>query len=390
MNAERIKLLHIAPHAHGLGGIETLLRRHAAADTRLGFEPWQIGLFEREQARAGEPYSPQHFGWRDTPRGMRRRMRAAMQARAGSIVVAHNGWGLPWFAPDDGSVRRIVVLHAHPSYYGDSLATLQPWIDGALVVSPRAADEMLALMPGFPAERLGGLKLPIECPLAAPRGRQAGGELVIGCAGRLARAQKRWDRLVPFVAELKRLGVRFRVEVIGRGPLEAWLRGQFRDEPAVQFLGFLENPAFTARMQTWDAAVFFSDVEGGPIVLLEAMAAGAVPFYPTIGGSLGDDYAPHIDVRCHYPAGDAAAAARAVRAVFSDPATDVARLRAHARDLAATHFGDAYETAFAAFVHRIAALPRISRPPDGARLSRWSDRLPLGLITRAFPRALWR
>jgi glycosyltransferase involved in cell wall biosynthesis len=363
--AAATRLLHIAPHAHGYGGIETLLRRHAAADARFGFDSWQLGLFEKTRAENGEPYLPQRFGWRDTPRKMRRQMAATLRARAGSVIAWHNGWGMPWFADLDGSVRRIACLQANPAYYRESFAAIQPWIDGALVISPGAAADALAQMPGFPPDRLGCLHLPLESPLAPLRARVHGEPLVLGCAGRLTRVQKRWDRLVPCVAELKRLGVRFRLEVIGRGPLEPWLKQQFRDEPNVQFLGFLENPAYWARTQTWDAALFFSDIEGGPLVMLEAMAAAAVPFYPRIGGSLGDDYAPQIDPRCYYPAGDPIAAARAVQAVFASPPAEIA-------------------------ARRIAELPRISRPPDGARKPAWPDRLPLGLITRAFPRALWR
>ncbi len=390
MNSPALRLLHLAPHAHGYGGIETLLRRHAVADARFGFDSWQLGLFEKNQPLPGESYRPQRFGWRDTPRAMRRRIVTTFEERKGSVIAWHNGWGMPWFADVDRSVRRIVCLQAHPDYYLESFAAIQPWIDGAVVVSPQAAEEALARMPGFPVERMGTLSLPIECPLGAPRPSAVNDVLVIGCAGRLTRVQKRWDRLVPFVGELKRLGVRFRLEVIGAGPLGGWLRRQFRDEPAVQFLGYQENPVYWARMQTWDAAVFFSDIEGGPLVMLEAMAAGAVPFYPQIGGSLGDEYAPRIDPRCHYPGGRPELAARALRDVFAGPADIVATLRERGRALAAMHHGDAYEVAFAAFVRRIAALPRISRPPDGSRRPTWTDRLPLGLLTRAFPRALWR
>lgn len=50
----------------------------------------------------------------------------------------------------------------------------------------------------------------------------------------------------------------------------------------------------------------------------------------------------------------------------------------------------AYETAFAEFAQRIAALPRISCAPAGQRKARLGDHLPLSLITLVFSRMLWR
>src|SRR5687768_13475804 len=112
MNPGAIKLLHIAPRARGIGGIESLLARHATADTAAGFDAWQIGLFDR--ARSPEPrFRALAFGWRDSPRAMCSRMRATLSVHVGSVVIWHNAWGLPWFGDLDAAERRIVCLHAH-------------------------------------------------------------------------------------------------------------------------------------------------------------------------------------------------------------------------------------------------------------------------------------
>ncbi|WP_414660568.1 glycosyltransferase [Horticoccus sp. 23ND18S-11] len=387
MNPAGIKLLHVAPRARGIGGIETLLARHARTDG-AHFDATQIGLFDR--AGGGETrFHPQGFGWRNTPLGMRAAMRPVLARHAGSVAIWHNAWGLPWFADLDGASRRIVVLHAHRDYFADWLPAVRGHLDGILAVSPAIARDAAALLPDWPGERIGVLPLPIARPAGLRANRRTSGPWVIGCAGRLARAQKRWDRLVLCVAELRRLGLDFRIEIIGDGALRPWLEREFRGDAAVTFLGFVDTAEYWRRLATWDAALFFSDVEGGPIVMLEAMAAGVLPVYPQIGGSVGDDYAPQIDPRCHYPAGDPVAAARALHALLALAPAELEATRTRAQALAAPHDGDGYERSFAAFVRRIVALPRSARPST-PRPGRWSDALPLGAITRLLPGALWR
>lgn len=390
MSTQGLRLLHIAPHAHGYGGIETLLARHATYEPANGFDSWQLGLFEKSTAAGGERYSPQRFSWRETPRRMRRAMSSAMVEREGSVVIWHNAWGLPWFADLDHSMRRIVVMHANPSYFAGWLPKIRRWIDGVLTVSKAGADAVKALLPGWADHRVAYLPLPIEPPREVDLGRPLCRPWLIGCAGRLARTQKRWERLVPFVAELARLGVNFRLEIVGRGPLQQRLAARWRDDSRIAVLGFLEKPEFWRTMQQWDGAVFFSDTEGGPLVLLEAMAVGVVPFYPAIGGSAGDDYVPRIDPRCHYPAADPVSAARRICDVLNSPAGKIRELRARAHALVLPHCDGGYESTFAGFVRHIAALPRISVPSRADRRSRWTDLLPLGLVTRAFPRSLWQ
>jgi glycosyltransferase involved in cell wall biosynthesis len=320
---------------------------------------------------------------------MRRRMQEALSAHAGSVVIWHNAWGLPWFAALDAAERRILCLHAHRTYFERWLPLVRGRIDGILAVSSGIARDAVALLPGWPAERIASLALPITLPGSPGEPRLPCSTWVIGCAGRLTRPQKRWDRLVPFVSELRRLGVPFRLEIIGDGPLRPWLERRLSGLADVTFLGFVDLNEYWRRMRSWDAAVFFSDVEGGPIVLLEAMAAGALPLYPSIGGSVGDEYAPKIDPRCYYAAGDPVGAARSLQALLALPATELERKRGVAKALAMPHARGDYEAQFADAVRKIVALPRISET-GSMRRSSAIDVLPLGLITRVFPQHLWR
>jgi glycosyltransferase involved in cell wall biosynthesis len=196
--------------------------------------------------------------------------------------------------------------------------------------------------------------------------------------------------LIPFVAELRRLGLGFRLEILSDGPMRRELERHLGGDSAVRFLGWQNSENYWSHLAEWDAAVFFSDWEGGPIVLLEAMAAGALPVYPSMGGSLGDDYVPLVDPRCYYPAGDARAAARAIDVIAKLPARERSELRDKARRLTSRHRGEKYQATFAAFMRRIATAPRISRADSNVRRSSLTDYLPLGVVTRLFPSALSR
>jgi glycosyltransferase involved in cell wall biosynthesis len=384
-----LKLLHVSPWVHTRGGMEILLARHAANDGASGLDAWQLSLFDRTAPEPGHPSTCLGFSWRSTPRGMRRAVAAACAARAGSVVVWYSGWGLPWFGDLDASSRRIVYLHDNEGSFRAWLPGLWDWIDGVLCVNAAAADAAARLLPGLPAERIQNLDLPIFPPAGLSAERSNRSPWVLGCAGRLTREHKRWDRLVPFAAELTSLGVDFRVEIMSDGLLRPWLERQFRGDSRIRFHGWQSTAGYWQRLQNWDAALYFSEREGGPLTLVEAMAAGVLPLYPDIGGSLGDYYAPRLDPRCLYPAGDLRGAARALRDLLALPPAALGDLRRRARALVQGHHTSDYPRAFAAFAHRIAALPRRSREPGAGRLTRVADLLPLGVITRARPEALW-
>jgi glycosyltransferase involved in cell wall biosynthesis len=387
-----MKLLHVSPRVRGQGGIESQLQRHAAWDAAHEVDSVQLALFDpASPSSVSEPaYATRSFSWRDTPAAMRRSMARALAEQAGRIVIWHNAWGLPWFGDVDGSTRRIVYLHANEAYFREWLPGLSEWIDGVVCDNPAAAKAMSRLLPELEPERVIGLIEPIAPPADLSLERPARKQWVIGCAGRLVREQKRWERLIPFVAELQRLEVPFRLEIVGEGPLRPWLERRLKGNVEAAFFGWLRGADYWRRLQSWDAALFFSDYEGIPIVLLEALAAGVIPIYPRIGGSLGDEYAPRVDPRCHYPAGDPAAAACALRDLLAEPAATLAELRRRARAVTAPNQISVPEKEVADFARMIASRPRRSCPPTGGRSPRFCDVLPLGIVTRAFPAALWR
>jgi glycosyltransferase involved in cell wall biosynthesis len=146
--------------------------------------------------------------------------------------------------------------------------------------------------------------------------------------GRLA-AQKGFGTLLEAAAYWRDMRPEPVLVIVGEGPLKAELKSQAaRLRLDVRFPGHRDDvPALLA-----SAAVFVlpSAWEGQPLILQEALRAGAPIIATRVGGTpelTGEDAALLV------PPGDAARLADAVRAVLTDPAL-AAKLRQAAADRA--------------------------------------------------------
>jgi glycosyltransferase involved in cell wall biosynthesis len=96
---------------------------------------------------------------------------------------------------------------------------------------------------------------------------------------------KRWDRLLMAAAELKKNGVKFRVQIAGDGPLRRVLQQQteeFGITHCVEFLGHRQDiPSLISHARF---LVHTADTEGFPNVIMEAMACGR----PVVAMDAGD------------------------------------------------------------------------------------------------------
>lgn len=380
MSGHPLHVVHVSPRVQARGGIETLHENHR----RLPLAQTFVALFDRRPA-ARPDYVNLDFTWRTPLWLMRRRFRRALTPHAGSLVVYHNGWGLPLFHDLDLAARRVVFLHASPAYHAPELPAMRGLLDGVGGVTPSLRPAWEREFPELTPGRGALLPTPIAPPtLPPPVTREASGPLILGYAGRLEFGQKRLDRLAPLLRALETVGLPCRFEVLGDGSKRRALERRVGDR--VHFHGWTPKADFWRIMARWDAIVFFSDFEGGPIAVLEAMALGAIPFYPAIGGGWADIYAPQVDPRCHYPPGDMAALAAAIQQVFQASSARMTAMRNQARTLVAGHRNEGYEAACLALLRSIMDQPRISR--ERRRRSRFTDLLPLGLVARAVPQAL--
>lgn len=374
------ELLHVSPNVRTRGGTETLHSYHRTMPGEPGF----IALFDGDFAGQSN-YVNLGITWRTPLWEMRRRFARAVASFPDRLVIYHDGWGLPLFHDLDRSRRRGVMLHSDPAYHAPALAGFAGLIDGALAISPAVRKVVATTLPELAGERVSSYRVPIMLPPARPV-KPDRRSLRLGFAGRIEVAQKRLDRLPEFLRAMRATGADFQFELIGDGSY----RKQLERNVAAQakFHGWVPRAEYQRLMAEWDAVVFFSDHEGGPIALLEGMASGALPFYPARGGSWADHYAPQIDPRCHYPPGDMPALARAVRQIFQLPAGPVGELRQRSRALVLAHTPENYLAECGEFFAGTNAAARISQ--SRVRRSRLTDLLPLGLVTRIAPRLLTR
>jgi glycosyltransferase involved in cell wall biosynthesis len=377
-----LKVVQVSPRVQAQGGIEALLERHRALPGRSVF----VALFDR-RPQPRENYTNLNFTWR-TPLGrMRREFASVLAPHAGAVVIYHNAWGLPFLHGGDAAARRLAFCHGMPAFHARNLPSCNGLLDGVLGVAPALPAAWGGMLPALDPWRRRVLAAPVEPPPGLTRRADRPAEIVLGCAGRVVREHKRLDRLPQFLRALDATGLRYRFEVLGDGKLRPEL--ERRLSPRVRFHGWTSKEEYWRVLAGWDAMVFFSEVEGAPHALLEAMKLGVIPFFPRIGGSIGDLYAPQVDALCHYPAGDLGALAASVQRIFSYDAAKLAERRARACAVVAAHTLDGYNENFQEFIGQVVAQPRLSAPGDRAR-RKWSDGLPLGLVTRLTPWLLWQ
>jgi len=174
---------------------------------------------------------------------------------------------------------------------------------------------------------------PARVPLARSEARRALGldaeGPVAGWVGRLS-PEKGPDVMVEALATCSRPDVV--LSVVGTGPLDAQLRALASERGVahrVRWHGVV--PEAGSYLRAFDVLLLTSWTEGTPIVLLEAMAAGTPVIATAVGGVpdvVSDREAALV------PPGDAAALARRLEELLSDPASGARRSEEARRRLA--------------------------------------------------------
>ncbi len=380
------RVLHVSARREDGGGIQSGLRHHLENDeAATGLAPAFISLFEKTATWPGECVSLGLHG-RMTMAAARRAFARAASRWPGSLVVHHDAWGLEWFASEDRAARRIVFLHTERPHADRLVRAFIPRADGFLAVSNALLDRVRRLEPAFSEERLSVPPYFLERPEwlvgAATRAEETGRPFVIGYAGRVEREHKRMDRLPALLAELDRRGVDHRFEVLGDGALRPELERRLAGNKRVTFLGWRRGAEYWRTIAEWDCVLLLSDYEGFSRVTMEAMSCRALPVHPEYSAAaaevLGD-----LAERGLYPVGDVTAAAARVAAYVALTEAERRRCREMAERRFARHDPANYDREFGVFLNKIAELPPRARTPKPPR---WTQYLPLGVVTRLCPR----
>ena len=379
-----MRLSHFFTYYRTLGGVQSIIKRHHAADAKRGHEPSFLFAFESDDF--DEPdVNGLGFGGGHSISSMRTRFANHSSRFTDSVAICHNMWGLQFLADLMPAERRVGLLHSDWTGLRPFLETQRGLLDGVLCVSNALVELVSDCLPDLTkSNRVKLTPYPVDGLTAMPeRAPLTGRTVVIGWVGRMQTEQKRVERLPGLAKALESAGIDFRFELLGDGPRQAWLKQQLPSNRTV-FHGRKSGDEYWAVLRRWDFITSVSDYEGLPISMLEAFSAGVLPICPAIGSG-GDEYSAELGNEFVWEAFDFGQAAAKLKSILAKPESAIGQARAEARALTNRHSEVEYFRTFDEFVSRIADEPRVSAEHLAKRPFYFSDRLPFGLMTRLWP-----
>ena len=306
-----------------------------------------------------------------TPEGRCRALARAIRANRPDLVVGVN---TPDVYPAVARLRRAgspvraaMAIHGIDSgIYGDARRCREV-LDG-IVASNRLTCRLAAELGSIDPGRIHYAPYGLDIPEEEPERPAFRGTLRIGFAGRIVEEQKRVGDLVPISRSLDARGIPHRFTVAGDGPAREALRQSLAGDRAT-FLGAVRAADLGETLyRRVDILLITSDWETGPLVALEAMAAGTPVVSSRFVGSVLESALHEGDNALLFQVGDAEEAAAQIARLSSDPGLQ-ARIRRGGFRLVAERYSRsrsvrAWERAFATIVDapRLAAgpLPAVS------------------------------
>ncbi len=340
------------------GGAEVVLLELVKGLDRTRFVPFVLSLappgdLSTEFERAGA--SVTHLHLRRSARYPAALMAARRAVAPISPSVLH---GVLFYGDLTARLLRLsgvkgrVVSALHSSYIGPA------WRDVALRVTDGCVDSVTAVSKAVAEARIAAgsvrrskivvipngidfarVARPTEPELTALRRRYGldPEDFVVLSVGRLE-PEKNFGLLLDVVAQLARKHPRTRALIVGAGGEESRLRRRAGD------LGITERVVFAGQVapvgplyHLGSVFVLSSLIEGLPMVMLEAMAAGLPMVLPRLGGI--PDVVTHDESAFLYATGDAQGLRQALERVLNGPPGERERIVARARSVVQEGYG---------------------------------------------------
>ena len=380
-----MRLTHFFTYFRNLGGVQSILKRHHSREQDSRF------LFSFEANNFKEPNISGLGvdGW-DSIRCIRKKLAKHSDLFPDSVAVCHNMWGLQFLAELIPAKRRIGILHSDWTTLRPFLQSQKELLDGVLCVSNTLVELVAECLPELSKDnRIQLIPYPIDgVPIMPNRMSLVKRPVIIGWIGRMQEEQKRVDRLPSLLKAFDDAQIDYRFELLGDGPMQEWLEKQLPANRTV-FHGRKSGDDYYSTLSKWDFITSVSDYEGLPISMLEALSAGVLPLYPTIGSG-GDEYAEKLSSNFVWEAFQFEQAASKLNLLLKQPEATLHQSRLNAVNLTARHSESEYFRIFDSFTKQIVDLPRISNAELPNRPFYFSDQLPFGLMTRIWPNGCFR
>ena len=380
-----MRLTHFFTYFRNLGGVQSILKRHHSREQDSHF------LFSFEANNFKEPNISGLGvdGW-DSIRCIRKKLAKHSDLFPDSVAVCHNMWGLQFLSELIPAKRRIGILHSDWTNLRPFLQSQKELLDGVLCVSNTLMELVAECLPELSKDnRIQLIPYPIDgVPIMPNRMSLVKRPVIIGWIGRMQEEQKRVDRLPGLLKAFDDAQIDYRFELLGDGPMQEWLEKQLPANRTV-FHGRKSGDDYYSTLSKWDFITSVSDYEGLPISMLEALSAGVLPLYPTIGSG-GDEYAEKLSSNFVWEAFQFEQAASKLNLLLKQPEATLHQSRLNAVNLTARHSESEYFRIFDSFTQQIVDLPRISNAELPNRPFYFSDQLPFGLMTRIWPNGCFR
>ncbi len=202
-------------------------------------------------------------------------------------------------------------------------------------------------------------------------------KLRVGYVGRLVREHKRIHDLIPFADAV---GEDVEIHVYGDGPAERELRAGV---PRALFHGYRsQEELYRTAYPNLDVLVLFSDIEGTPNAVCEAMQHGVVPVIARYCGETREGFVVDGKTGFTFPIGDVALAAASVRTLAGDRA--LLRSLAQEAKLHVEHHTniDMHRAWLEIFEKTLAMPQKAGPPPQLAKSGRLERVVPAALADR--------
>ena len=380
-----MRLTHFFTYFRNLGGVQSILKRHHSREQDSHF----LFSFEANNFKDPNISGLGVDGW-DSIRCIRKKLAKHSDLFPDSVAVCHNMWGLQFLSELIPAKRRIGILHSDWTTLRPFLQSQKELLDGVLCVSNTLMELVAECLPELSKDnRIRLIPYPIDgVPIMPNRMSLVKRPVIIGWIGRMQEEQKRVDRLPSLLKAFDDAQIDYRFELLGDGPMQEWLEKQLPANRTV-FHGRKSGDDYYSTLSKWDFITSVSDYEGLPISMLEALSAGVLPLYPTIGSG-GDEYAEKLSSNFVWEAFQFEQAASKLNLLLKQPEATLHQSRLNAVNLTARHSESEYFRIFDSFTQQIVDLPRISNAELPNRPFYFSDQLPFGLMTRIWPNGCFR
>ena len=359
-NPTRIPIALIWDDVTQLGGVNTWLYQLVDLLPSRGLEAWLVDMGERESGRIDiAPWRHRVLTLRqgslESACCFRKRVYREFQKRDIRLAVLQEhrfGDDLIACLPKGFPVSNVIHVDRPDSRYLQLALELDPYLVEQYCVSPRILDKFLPLLAPDRRERVFFLPLGVEIPAdLSLRSLSPEGPIRVVYAGRLSQGQTRVLDIPAFLEAVTRLHLPVQMDVYGAGEDEVTLRqasAAWIQNGTLALHGSRSQAEVFSALANAHVMILFSDYEGIPLILLEAMARGTVPIVTDIPSGIRDLLTDNVNSKL-YPPRQPEKAATILQELLQNPA-QYTTLAKNACDLARqyniSHCTDSYAEHF--------------------------------------------